>query len=161
MGTDALMQFLANLVTVVGLPVALLTFVLEQRKARENEELELQERLASGYTEFLRLALDNADLCLLSHAATPALTLEQEERVIAIFGVLVALFERAFIHAYSAGLQGERLRRWRSWEDWMREWCAREDFRDRLDVLLDGEDPAFARHLRDLAAAATGRGPLG
>lgn len=34
----------------------------------------------------------------------------------------------------------------------MREWCRREDFRDRLPSLLAGEDSAFASYLRRIAA---------
>lgn len=146
-------ELLANLVTVVGLPFAIVAYILDRREARENEEFELQERLSASYTEFLRLALENADLRILSRDATPDLTPEQEERMIALLGVLVALFERAFVSMYEDRLTRAGARRWRSWEDWMREWCARADFRSRLDELLDGEDPDFARHLRALAAA--------
>jgi len=42
-------------------------------------------------------------------------------------------------------------RRWHSWEDYMREWCAREDFADVLDTLLIGEDADFRNYIRSLA----------
>ena len=42
-------------------------------------------------------------------------------------------------------------RRWHSWEDYMREWSRREDFRERLPHLLRGEDPDFAAYIRRLA----------
>ena len=34
-------------------------------------------------------------------------------------------------------------RLWQSWEDYMREWCQREDFRAALPELLRGEDEEF------------------
>jgi hypothetical protein len=53
---------------------------------------------------------------------------------------------------YEPGLTGRQLRLWLSWEDFMREWCRREDFRARLPALLCGEDPDFAIYLRRIAA---------
>jgi hypothetical protein len=44
----------------------------------------------------------------------------------------------------------EQLRRWHSWEDYMRDWCRRADFRAALLMLLEGEDPAFVAYLREL-----------
>ena len=43
-------------------------------------------------------------------------------------------------------------RRWNTWEDYMREWCRREDFRALLPRLLIGEDAEFADVMRRLAA---------
>jgi hypothetical protein len=42
-------------------------------------------------------------------------------------------------------------RRWLSWEDDMREWCRREDFRAVLPELLEGEDDAFSQHILAIA----------
>jgi len=46
----------------------------------------------------------------------------------------------------------DRERRWRSWEDYTGEWCAREDFRAALPELRVGEDPDFRRDILALAA---------
>jgi hypothetical protein len=53
----------------------------------------------------------------------------------------------------------QRRRLWRSWEDYMREWCKRKDFREALPELLVGEDPDFARHILQLAALKQDAGP--
>ena len=42
-------------------------------------------------------------------------------------------------------------RRWHSWDDFMREWVRRDDFRVLLPRLLQGEDPDFAIYIRRLA----------
>jgi hypothetical protein len=42
-------------------------------------------------------------------------------------------------------------RLWRSWEDYMREWCRRADFRKALPELLEGEDPEFRSHIEKIA----------
>jgi hypothetical protein len=42
-------------------------------------------------------------------------------------------------------------RLWRSWEDYMREWVRREDFRGALPELLEGEDEEFTTYIQRLA----------
>ena len=147
-------ELLSYVVTVLGLPVAIAVFLFEKRKERVAEEEEVYEALAGSYQDFLRLALENPDLRLMSKARTDDLTEEQRERMQAIFGLLIALFERADLILYETNLSGKEARRWRSWEDFMQEWCGRDDFRIAMPDLLQGEDPAFAAYLRKLAADA-------
>jgi len=45
----------------------------------------------------------------------------------------------------------KQMRRWKTWEDFMREWCRRDDFRSLLPQLLQGEDAEFAGYIRRLA----------
>lgn len=145
------MELLSYLVTVVGLPLAILTFVWEQRKERRNEEEEIFQRLSDEYREFLKLVLDNADLHLLRREGARAeLTEEQKERRLAIFGILVSLFERAYLLVYEEDMDKQTSRMWQSWEDYMREWIRRADFRDALPSLLEGEDEEFTLYLRRL-----------
>ena len=139
-------------VTVFGLPMALGIFLFEQRKERENEEEEGYQMLSDAYNQFLQVVLANPDLRLRSASHTPDLTDEQRERQVIIFEMLISLFERAYLVAYRADMAGEQLRRWNSWEDYMREWCRRADFRRLLPQLLSGEDPDFARYITALAA---------
>lgn len=145
-------ELLSYVVTVIGLPLAIIVFLLQQRKERINDEIWVYESLSDNYQRFLRVALEHSDLHLFSRSKTPALTEAQRERMMVIFTMLVSLFERAYILIYEEGDSGVKKRRWNSWQDYMREWCAREDFRDELDILLDGEDEAFCRYIRALAA---------
>jgi len=147
-----LWELLSYIVTVIGLPMAILVFAMEKRKERQNEEDAVYESISEKYQEFLRVVLDHPDLHLFSMTKTPALSEDQTERMMVAFSMLIALFERAYVLLYEEGLKGAKLRRWRSWEDYMHEWCAREDFRDVLDTLLLGEDPEFGAYIRTLAA---------
>lgn len=144
-------ELLSYVVTVIGLPLAISVFIYEQRKERDNEEEEVYQLLSDNYQDFLKVALDNSDLRLFSAAKTPELTDEQLERMYIIFSMLVSLFERAYLLLYEDAMSDRQLRRWRSWEDYMREWCQREDFRSALDEQLRGEDPDFVKYLRGLA----------
>jgi len=146
-------ELLSYIVTVVGLPFAIVVFVHDQRKARENEEEEVYQLLSDNYQEFLKVALENPDLQLFSSAPAIDLTPEQRERKIIVFNMLVSLFERAYLVLYEDAMAPKQARRWRSWEDYMREWCARPDFREALPQLLRGEDPEFVQYIEGLAAA--------
>lgn len=143
----------ASVVNVVLLPFAIAVFVIEQRKARENEEEEAYQHLSDAYSQFLQVVLSNADLQLRTQTALPDPSAEQRERMWVIFDMLVALFERAYLVAYRPGMRETEQRRWNSWDDYMREWCRREDFRTALPKLLAGEDPRFRAYIEGIAAA--------
>ncbi len=101
--------------------------------------------------------MDNADLLLMSRSSLPEpISEEQRERTEIIFRMLVSLFEKAYIILYSADLEGDARRRWASWEDDMIEWCRREDFRNALPNLLDGEDPEFCEYILALSKRQDG-----
>jgi hypothetical protein len=131
-------ELLSYVVTVLGLPLAMAVFLYEKRKERIAEEEEVYAALANSYQDFLRLALENPDLRLMSQSRTSDLNPEQRERMSAIFGLLIALFERAYLLLFDEDLTGKDARRWRSWEDFMQEWCGREDFREAVPELLLG-----------------------
>jgi hypothetical protein len=145
-------------VTVIGLPLAIFVFLYEQRKERANEEHEVYQLLSDNYQDFLKVVLANPDLRLNSTGKTENLNAEQHERMTVIFGMLISLFERAYLLLYDTSLNEAQLRRWRSWEDYMAEWCQREDFEEMLPELLKGEDPDFAAHIRALAARSAPAG---
>ena len=147
-----LWQLLANVVTVFGLPLAIYTFVLEQRKERDNEDEEVYQLLSDAYIDFLKLALEHSDLKLRTRMATPDLNEEQRERMQVLFEILISLFERAYLTAYSDNMTAQQRRRWHSWDDFMREWCRREDFRSALPSLLHGEDEDFADYIQRISS---------
>ena len=140
-------QVSANVITVFGLPLAIYTFILEQRKERDNEDEEVYQLLSDAYIDFLKLVLEHPDLKLRTQTATPNLTDEQGERMQVLFEILISLFERAYLTAYHDEMTPNQHRRWLSWDDFMREWCRREDFRIALPQLLQGEDADFAAYI--------------
>jgi hypothetical protein len=152
-------ELLSYLVTVIGLPLAILVFVYEQRRERQNDQEEIFQRLSDEYREFLKLVLENSDLHLLQRdASTRELSPEQKERRFVIFGILVSLFERAYLLVYEDKMDKQTARLWQSWEDYMREWLRRAEFREALPQLLPGEDPDFTNHIQRLAEAERGAG---
>ena len=146
-------ELASYVVTVVGLPFGIVAYLKEQRKERQNEEEELYQKLSDEYAEFSKLLLDNADLKLMSRELEDEqLTDEQQERKKIIFDIVVSLFERAFILVFEDNMNQQTKRLWSSWDDYMKYWCRRRDFRSSLEDLLQGEDPDFGNYIRKIAA---------
>jgi uncharacterized protein YjiS (DUF1127 family) len=141
------------LVTVVGLPFAIIVFLYEQRRERQGEEEELYQRLSDEYANFLKIVLEHADLGLMrAEVHEEALTEEQKERRGVLLELLISIFERAYLLVYEEKMKRQTQRLWMSWEDYMRYWCRRRDFRDHLPQLLEGEDPDFVKLISRIAA---------
>lgn len=147
------LEALSYLVTIVGLPFAIWVFIKEQTKERINDDEELYLQLSDEYTKFLRLVLSNADLHLMTQS-TPSdpFNPEQIERRNILFEILISIFERAYILVYEDAMSRQAARLWQTWEDYMRYWCRRPDFRGQLSALLQGEDPDFQRYIQNIAA---------
>ena len=145
-------ELLSYIVTVFGLPLAISSFIWEQRKERDNEEEEVYQLLSDAYTDFLKLVMANPDLKLRSQNEIVDLTEEQRERIQVMFEILISLFERAYLLAYEEKMSRKQARRWASWDDYMREWCERDDFKKMLPRLLHGEDPDFSSYIRKIVA---------
>lgn len=155
-------ELLSYVVTVFGFPLAIGAFVLEQRKERENEEEEVYQLLSDAYTDFLKLVMANSDLKLTLYINDTDVkkrdelllenfTEEQQERMHVLFEILISIFERAYLLAFEPKMSKKQLRRWRSWDDYMRDWCSRDDFRKELPRLLTGEDPDFSDYITQIA----------
>ena len=155
-----LLELASFAVTVVGLPFAIWVFVRQQRAERENEEEEAYLHLADAYNDFLKVVLANSDLQLRIATALPSPTQEQKERMLVIFDMLISLFERAYLVAHKPQMTDTEQRRWNSWDDYMREWCRREDFFNALPFLLRGEDPEFREYITRVAAEEGGHAIL-
>ncbi len=145
------LEALSYLVTIIGLPFAIGVYVYDRRRDRQNDEEEIFLRLSDEYADFMRLVIDNADLHLLSPTVKGELSEEQRERKHALFAILVSLFERAYVLVYEEKMSRQQARLWQSWEDYMHEWCTRQDFRAALPPLLHGEDPGFVATIRRIA----------
>lgn len=145
-------EMASYVVTVFGLPYAILLFGYQSYKERQIENEELYQALAEEYAKFANLLIENADLRLMTDPVKEeVLTPEQVERKKIIFDMLVALFERAFILVYEENMDKQTKRLWATWEDYIIFWCKRDDFRKILPELLVGEDPDFSGYIKKAA----------
>ena len=146
------LEALSYAVTIIGLPFAIVVFLQERRKERQNDDEEMYLQLADEYAKFLRLMLQHADLHLTTRAQPPLpFTSEQIERRNVLFELLISIFERAYILVYDERMGRQASRLWQTWADYIRDWCRRPDFREVLPSLLQGEDPEFQRYIEQIA----------
>lgn len=146
-------ELASYVITVFGLPYAIILFWWEQKRERQNEEEEIYQRLSDEYADFSKVLLENADLRLITGGLPDAsLTAEQVERKQIIFELLISLFERAFILVYEADMSAQQKRLWASWADYIDFWCQRADFRAAAEKMLFGEDPDFIAYMRNVLA---------
>lgn len=146
-------ELASYIVTVFGFPAGIMVYVMDRRKERQNEEEEIYQKLTDEYADFSKLLLENADLQLMSkEQPDTSLTAEQVERKKIIFDILISLFERAYILVYETNMNPQTQRLWSTWDDFIRSWCRRRDFREALPELLQGEDPDFGDYIRKIAS---------
>jgi hypothetical protein len=155
-----LFEIASYVVTVVGLPFAIWVFFAQQREERENEDEQAYLHLADAYNDFLKVVLAHSDLQLRTTSALPHPTPEQHERMMTVFDMLISLFERAYLIAHKDNMTPAEQRRWNSWDDYMREWCRRDDFHNALPLLLRGEDPAFQSYIQRVAREERADAPI-
>lgn len=140
------MELLSYLATVVGIPLALATFIVQERKERQSEQQEIYDQMMEHYARIQDKLFQHPEL---DEHDRPMANPEDQRRQRIIYDMLASLFERAFIM-----LHGEEdpdyKRMWNSWFDYITYWCRKKNFRDALPELMDGEDPAFVAFMEQV-----------
>ena len=144
-------ELINYLVAIVTLPLLIIFFIYEQRRARRNEEQAIYQSLLDQYTNFMIKVMENTDLKLLRDpAGVHELNEEQQERKHALFDILITLFWRAFTLIVYKNAP-EKNEHWTTWEAIIRQWCRRKDFRDTLPDLTEGTDDKFKSYIFEIA----------
>jgi hypothetical protein len=141
------MEFLSYVATVVGIPLALMTFVYQEKKERQNEQEEIYDKLMGHYTEIQEKLFEHPELDM---HQTPLGNAEDARRQHILYQMVVSLFERSFI-LLASETDPAYQRMWNSWEDYIREWLARPNFRVALPILMEGEDKDFVTYMAKLS----------
>jgi hypothetical protein len=143
-----LMELLSYVATVVGIPLAIVTFIHQEKKERQSEQEEIYDKLMDHYSEIQEKLFEYPELDQHDHPLTDP---EAARRQKILYEMLVSLFERAFILLYGETDPAYQ-RMWNSWMDYIEIWSDRPNFRASLPLMMRGEDPDFA----DFMTVATG-----
>jgi hypothetical protein len=92
-------EFLSYVATVVGIPLAIVTFIFQEKKERRVEQQEIYDKLMGHYTEIQDKLFEYPEL---DQHDTPLGNSEDARRQYILYEMVVSLFERSFIL-----LQGE------------------------------------------------------
>ena len=125
----SIFQLIANVVTAIGLPFAIITFLFQKQKENKAELENTFHQLDESYVSFMQLCLANPDLDIFGIAVEDGYhpTKEQLRREHAIFGILISLFERAHV-MFRDKSQEFRVYQWLGWVEYMKSYCYRTNF---------------------------------
>ena len=142
------MELLSYIATVIGIPLALMTFIHQEKKERQSEQEEIYDKLMEHYSEIQEKLFEYPEL---DQHEIPLTDPEANRRQQILYEMLVSLFERAFILLYGETDPAYQ-RMWNSWLDYIDIWASRPNFRAALPIMMRGEDRDFA----DFMTIATG-----
>lgn len=141
------MELLSYVATVVGIPLALSTFIFQEKKERKNEQEEIYDTLMGHYAGIQEKLFEYPEL---DTHNSPSADPETQRRQYILYEMLISLFERSFIL-----LEDEKdpayQRMWNSWVDYIETWLAKPNFCKALPQLMKGEDPDFVAYVAKLS----------
>lgn len=141
------MELLSYVATVVGIPLALATFVFQEKKERQNEQEEIYDKLMGHYADIQEKLFEYPELDMHN---TPSTDPETQRRQYILYEMLISLFERSFILLEDEKAP-EYQRMWNSWVDYIQSWLAKPNFVAALPQLMKGEDPDFVAYVAKLS----------
>lgn len=137
------MELLSYIATVVGIPMAIIIFIYQEKKERQAEQEEIYDSLMAHYSHIQEKLFEYPEL---DQHDTPLTDSESIRRQIIIYEMLVSLFERSFILLYGEANPAYK-RMWNSWLDYIQIWSAKPNFRAALPTLMVGEDEDFVEFM--------------
>lgn len=141
-----LFELLSYLATVIGIPMALATFMYQEHKERITEQSEIYDDLMSHYAQIQNKLFEFPEI---DQHDKPLPNLENARRQRIVYEMIVSLFERAFIMLYGEK-DPEYRRMWNSWSDYVNYWTSQQNFRQALPELMKGEDSAFVDYMKSV-----------
>ncbi len=136
-------ELLSYVATIIGVPVAIWAFMREEEKERLSEQEEIYDKLMGHYDDILSRLFEHPDLDQHDKPLEDA-ELRRQQKI--LYEMLINLFERAFILLYGEKEIAYR-RMWNSWEDYIRHWTAKPNYREALPELVLGEDLEFVAYM--------------
>lgn len=141
-------QILANIATMVGVPIAIVIFVFEKRKERREREYGTYNALDEKYIEFLKLCIEHPEFDLYYYPVKEEIRLSPKQKIqqYAAFEILVSLLERAFL-MYRDQSNDVKTTQWNGWNEYMQGYAQRATFRELWLFLGDQYDIDFIGHM--------------
>lgn len=140
-------QLIANCATALGVPFAIILFLREKRKEREDEIYRAYSTVDEKYVEFQKLCLQFPNLgCHLQDDDNKQLSREQEIQRLAIYEILMANFERSFL-LYEEKNNKKIRKQWSGWDDYIHMWLQKDSFRRAWEIEGGTWDADFMNYM--------------
>ena len=146
------LETVLNFTQLIGIPIAILIYINNKRMERRDKDYGTYDSLDDKYIDYLKLcleypALDVADIPRRELAASAAvLTPEQRHAELMMFSILLSIMERAYL-MYKDRSYKVREKQWLGWDEYIRTWLERTNFKAALPDLLPGFDGRFVDYL--------------
>lgn len=127
---EKILEFACYVITILGVPGAILVYFWERRKDRKAREAETYNAMDEKYQEFLRLCLEHPFLNIYDdeNASFTRYSKEEQAKAMILFDILVSIFERAYV-MYKDHNDTIRKAQWEGWDLFINCWMKRQDFR--------------------------------
>lgn len=168
------LEAISYLTIVLGLPAALVQYRRKSLKEQQDREYGTYNALDEKYLEFQRMcfAHPHLDIFDIPDASPHQLTDDERKQELIAFTMLFSIFERAYL---MYGDQSSRIKRqqWTGWQEYLTDFCARENFRrawrisgntfdttfqafvESMVTRVERTAPPIGTDIRELTAAAT------
>lgn len=151
-----LLEALSYLATLLGIPAAIIVFLVEKHRDRRLYELETHQYSNDLYIDYLGRCLDDPDSDAFEFRRDDKAVLESGvpyKRLI-MFNIVISMMETAFLRYRYVHSAAQRTQ-WTGWRDYMAEWAERDDFRAAWPILGPQFDTDFVTQMNEIVANAT------
>ncbi|MBN2807559.1 MAG: hypothetical protein JXR22_12950 [Prolixibacteraceae bacterium] len=143
-----LIQIVSGIVTILGLPLALVLFFNEKRKERKEREYGTYNALDDKYIRFLELCLEKPELDVIEYPINTDVKLKDRQEQI-LFLILISNLERAFLMYHD---QSNKIKesQWLGWVAYMKDYAKKDNFRKKWPELGTQFDKQFVEFMDSL-----------
>lgn len=141
------LEMASFVVTIIGFPIAIISYIREQRNQRDEREYGTYDALDDKYIELQQLCLDypNLDIFDTAFPAKEELSTEEQKQEEAILLIRISIFERAYL-MYKRTPEKFKESQWLGWELEIKEWLERVNFKKVWDDHKHYYDKDFANY---------------
>jgi hypothetical protein len=139
---------LANVATALGIPIAIIVFIVDRYRTRRDWELETYRALSDKYFDYLTILLEHPDLSTTETEWAKAGDPQHDPKQDILLQMAVNLVEAAFF-LYRGHRSAFRRAQWNGWQAYLADWCTHPAFVARWPEIIEQYDEEFQAHVRN------------
>lgn len=134
--------FLANIATALGIPIAVVAFLNDRKRTREQRELETFTDMSDRYFQYLQVVFENPELSTTETEWARSGRTATDVRQDIVVQMAVNMVEAAFF-LYRDHRSDFKQAQWKGWEEYLMEWCAHPAFMSHWPEVVEQYDENF------------------
>lgn len=127
---QSIAEIISSIMIIVGVPLSVFKYWQAKNRERNESEYKTYDVVDEKYIQFQQLCFQHPrlDIGPTPNVTTHELTEAEKKQEMLAFTILLSLFERTFI-MYSPQSTEMKESQWKGWEQYLGEYCRRENFR--------------------------------